>query len=75
MIYAIIIYIFGYISAYYMGRKNFRKNHVDYTWADVRFLLFFSIISWMSFFIIASDPSTYSFDRNVKCKTKPPKWL
>lgn len=71
-----IIYITGYISAYFLGRHNRRKNLGEkYDWSTVRFLLCFCIFSWASFVIIGTDPSTYSFDGKLKIKTKPPKWL
>ena len=67
----IIIYLSGYIASYFIARYNRRKNlGENYDWDTIYFLLLFSIFSWCSFAIVATDPSTYSFNGKVKSKTK-----
>jgi len=70
MIY-LIIYLIGCISAYYLSRKELRKQEGEsYNWNSVMVVLICSLLSWFWVVIIwvSTDNNTYNFP-------KPPKWL
>jgi len=52
MIY-LIIYLIGFIWAYYLGRKIKRKNCPNtYNWGDVFIIVFCSLLSYLMVFLI-----------------------
>lgn len=68
----LVIYLIGYVLAYYTGRYIIRiEAGKYYDWNDVKGIAFYSILSYISFlfFIIAYVIGKIKYDEN------PPKWL
>lgn len=66
MRYYIIIYLIGFVIAYYRTRKVIRDNQPPKNWNEVIIIFIPSLFSWIIVFIDIYD--------NIKLP-KPPKWL
>ena len=73
----IIIYILGYIAAYYMLRHliTFDDNDKDwYSWRFVIINMLYSLFSWLCF-IATLIVFIVAVAKEKSFKSKPPKWL
>lgn len=78
----IIIYLIGYVIAYYINRANIKnvyennygKNNDKYSWVDVIDNIIASFFSWFVVFIHLFVFVKDSYKKFLS-ETKPPKWL
>lgn len=72
----ILIYLIGYVLAYYLTKKTFRYGgwQDDWEWPDVIISLLLSIFSWISVLAALISLGLFALS-DWESKSKPPKWL
>lgn len=78
MIIPILIYLAGYIVAYYSLRKIIKGvNPAYYNWGDVIIIGIFSLFSWVTVgIILLAAAGAFIIHLGKKLpKNNPPKWL
>ncbi len=70
-----LIYLAGYVLAYYMYRYNMKTQHgFNWNWNNISFGLFISLFSWLTvligIFMLLKDS-----EKVKNMKVKIPKWL
>ena len=71
----IIIYLIGYVLAYYAFRYIFKEYGITYTWKDVFFNLKWAFLSYISLLIIIIIHLHDKINSSTFFNKKPPKWL
>lgn len=66
----LVIYIIGYILAYYSLRYILRRDD-NWCWGGFIFILFLSAASWITFIVSLGNILSDSFTLD----NEPPKWL
>lgn len=73
-----IIYILGYIAAYYITKKVSILSKPDRNWYSIKHDLVISLLSWCTFIgagLAYLTIKNMENESNNTCKSKPPKWL
>lgn len=66
----LIIYLTGFVMAYYRTKKSYINDFGEDDWTRVIFGIGFGLASWFGYFI------AYALDtKKPKSKSTPPKWL
>ena len=70
----LIIYLLGFLCSY-LFMKIFVRKKDNNNWIDVKYTIFFALLSWVSCIIGLAILIVEVIDKYFKDNKKPPKWM